>query len=102
MASKGPTQVKMLILRVNYIFPRLKSLQGLKSQKKEGRDEERKHTVIRLHTQSSTTRMHRGGLSSSRRCHPPSGPQTTREAGLDSQAVFVQRGPGSRSGRQPS
>lgn len=50
LASKGPTQVKMLILRVNYIFPRLKSLQGLKSQKKEGKDEERKHTVIRLHT----------------------------------------------------
>lgn len=52
----------MFILRVNYIFPRLKSLQGLESQKKEGRDEERKHTVIRLHTQSSTTRMHREGI----------------------------------------
>lgn len=43
-------------------------------------------------TRSSTTCMCvQGGLSSSAgRCHPPRRPQTTREAGQDSQAVFTQ------------
>lgn len=95
------------------IFPGLTSLEGPGGKQlgsrvppKEGGVETENASVTggALHTEQHRMNVCAGGLSSpSGRCHPLRGPQTTREAGQNSQAVFTQEArAGGQPGRQPS